>query len=68
MTKLKLSSKMHVMIIVSAVIIAVGLAMGLIFQFVSNGYFNYGADYTSYNSVVVNYAYIDGKEDSINDI
>ena len=42
MTKLKLSSKMHVMIIVSAVIIAVGLAMGLIFQFVSNGYFNYG--------------------------
>ncbi len=68
MTKLKLSSKMHIMIIVSAVIVAAGVAMGLIFQFVSNGYFNYGADYTSYNSVVVNYAYIDGKEDSINDI
>ena len=38
MTNLKLSSKMHVMIIVSVLIIAIGLAMGLVFQFVMNGY------------------------------
>lgn len=68
MTNLKLSSKMHIMIIVSAVVIAIGLAMGLIFQFVAGGYFNYGADYSSYNSVVVNYAYIDGQEDSVKDV
>lgn len=68
MTKLKLSSKMHVIIIVSAVIVAIGLAMGLIFQFVSDGYFNYGADYSSYNSVVVKYAYIDGQENTIKDV
>lgn len=56
MTNLKLSSKMHVMIIVSVLIIAIGLAMGLVFQFVMNGYFNYGVEYSSYNSVVVDYA------------
>lgn len=59
MTNLKLSSRMHIMIIVSAVVVAIGLAMGLIFQFVSDGYFNYSAEYSSYNSVVVNCAYMD---------
>lgn len=67
MTKLKLSSRMHLMIIVSAVIVAIGLAMGLIFQFVSDGYFNYGSDYSSYKCVVVNYAYID-QQDKIEDV
>lgn len=56
------------MIIVSAVIIAIGLAMGLIFQFVSNGYFNQGADYASYNCVVVDYAFIDGQADTVKDV
>lgn len=62
---------MHVMIIVSAVVIAVGVAMGLIFQFVSNGYFNYGADYSSYKSVVVEYAYMnytDENDGTVKDI
>lgn len=72
MTKFKLSSKMHIFIIVSSIVVAIGLAMGLIFQFVSNGYFNYGAEYKSYNSVVVNYAYVDlssfGDEDGVKDI
>lgn len=59
MTNLKLSSKMHIMIAVTAVIIALGIAVGLVCQFVSNGYFNYGADYSSYNCVSVNYAIVD---------
>ena len=59
---------MHIMIIVSAVVVAIGLAMGLIFQFVSNGYFNYSAEYSSYNSVVVNYAYIDGQETDVKEV
>ena len=59
MSKLKLSSKMHVMVIVSAIIIAIGLAVGLVCQFIANGYFNYGTEYSSYNSVVVDYAYVD---------
>lgn len=72
MTKFKLSSKMHILIIISALIVAIGLAMGLVFQFVSDGYFNYGAEYKSYSSVVVNYAYVDlssfGDEDGIKQI
>jgi len=59
MTNLKISSKMHIFIIISAAIVAIGIAVGLICQFVADGYFNYGNDYKSYNSVEVNYAYVD---------
>ena len=69
MTNLKLCSKMHVMIIVSAVIIAIGLAVGLICQFAAGGYFNYGADYNSYKSVEISYAFVDfSDEDKVKDI
>lgn len=57
------------MIIVSAIVMAIGIAVGVVCQFVSNGYFNYGSEYASYSSVVVDYAYIDyGKEDDVKKI
>lgn len=59
MTNFKLSSRMHLMIIISAVIIAIDLAVGLVCEFVADGYFNYGTEYASYQSVEVNYAYVD---------
>ena len=59
MTKLKISAKMHIMIIVSAVIIALGIAVGCICHFVADGYFNYGGEYTSYQSVTVSYVVLD---------
>ena len=59
MTNLKLSSKMHLFIIISSVLIAIGIAVGLICQFVANGFFNYGAEFKSYNTIEVNYAYVD---------
>ncbi len=69
MTNLKLCSKMHVMVIVSSVLIAVGIAVGLICQFVAGGYFNYGDDYKSYKSVEVSYAFVDfSDEDNVKDI
>lgn len=69
MTNLKLCSKMHVMLIVSSVLIAVGIAVGLICQFVAGGYFNYGDDYKSYKSVEVSYAFVDfSDEDNVKDI
>lgn len=58
-TNLKLSSKMHLFIIISTVIIALGMAVGTICHFVANGFFNYGDDYASYSSVTVSYADID---------
>lgn len=69
MTNLKLSSKMHLFIIISTVIAVIGLAVGLICQFVSDGYFNYGAEFKSYNTVEVNYAYVDyNDEDKVIEI
>ncbi len=63
MNKLKLSSRMHILIIVSALVIAIGLAVGLICEFVADGYFNYGNEYKSYQSVEVSYSYLDFKDD-----
>ena len=40
MTNLKLSSKMHIMVALTAAIIAIGLSREMIFQFVANGYVN----------------------------
>ena len=59
MTNFKLSSKMHLFVIISSVIVAIGLAVGLVCQFVFSGYFNYGGEFRSYNTIEVNYAYVD---------
>ena len=50
---------MHLFIIISSVLVAIGLAVGLVCQFVFSGYFNYGSEFKSYNTVEVNYAYVD---------
>ena len=43
----------HLAVIVSIVIIAIGMAVGTICHFVSNGFFNYGDEFASYKSVEV---------------
>ncbi len=58
-TNLKISAKMHLFIIISCVIIALGMAVGTVCHFVSNGFYNYSGDYESYKSVTVNYEDID---------
>ena len=60
---------MHLFIIISSVIVAIGLAVGLVCQFVAGGYFNYGAEFKSYNTIEVNYAYVDySDEDKVVEI
>ena len=68
MTNLKLSSKMHLFIIISSVLVAIGIAVGLICHFVANGFFNYGAEFKSYNTIEVNYAYVECGEEDVKDI
>lgn len=65
-TNFKLSSKMHLFIIISTAIIVLGLLVGTICQCVANGFFNYGEDYASYKSVSVTYVNTDfsGLEDT----
>ena len=50
---------MHLFIIISCLVVAIGLAVGLVGQFVLGGYFNYGAEFKSYNTIEVNYAYVE---------
>lgn len=58
-TEYKFSSKMHLFIIISCIIIALGIAIGVVCQFTAGGYFNYGADWSGYKSVTVSYEYVD---------
>ena len=64
-TNFKLSSKMHLLIIISSAIIAIGLLVGIVCQCVANGFFNYGDDYANYKSVSVTYQATDfsGKDE-----
>ena len=60
---------MHLFIILSSLVVAIGLAIGLVCQFVFSGYFNYGAEFKSYNTIEVNYAYVDySKTDDVVEI
>ncbi len=56
---------MHLFIIITCVIVAIGIAVGVICHCVGGKYFNYGGDFASYKSVTVTYSDIDfsGKQD-----
>lgn len=49
----KIVNLRHIAVIVSVVIMAIGMAVGTICHFVSNGFFNYGDEFASYKSVEV---------------
>lgn len=49
----KLSSKTHLFIIISAIIIALGMAVGTICHFLAGGFFNYQGEYSDYKSIVI---------------
>lgn len=68
MTKLNLSSKKHIIIIISALILAVGMAVGTICHFLAGGFFRYGSEFTSYKSVTVNYLAAEQTEDDVREI
>lgn len=55
MTKFKVCSKIHLFIMISCIFIAIGLAIGTICHFISNGFFNYGGEFSSYKCVTVTY-------------
>ena len=69
-TNFKLSSRMHLLIIISSAIIAIGLLVGIVCQCVANGFFNYSDDYANYKSVSVYYVDTDfsGKDEKPIDI
>lgn len=58
-TDFRYSAKMHLFIVISCIVIAAGIAVGICCQFMAEGYFNYGADWSSYKSVTVSYENVD---------
>lgn len=68
-TDFKLSSKMHLFIIISCVVIALGIAVGTICHFAAGGFYNWGADWASAKTVTVTYENIDySSEKDVKDI
>lgn len=60
---------MHIFIIISCVLIALGIAVGTICQFAAGGFYNYGADWASSKSIIVEYENIDyTSSDKLEDI
>lgn len=55
MSNFKPTNKFKIIAILSCAIIIIGFALGTVFHFVSNGFFNYGGEYSSYKSVTVSY-------------
>lgn len=55
MTKFKVCSKIHLFIIISVILIAIGMAVGTACHFCANGFFNYGEEFSSYKCVTVTY-------------
>ncbi|MDE7380166.1 MAG: hypothetical protein K2N14_03845 [Clostridia bacterium] len=55
MNKIKVCAKMHLFIIISAIVIAIGMAVGTICHFCAGGFFNYGGEFNSYKCITVNY-------------
>jgi preprotein translocase subunit SecF len=68
MTNFKLSAKRHLFIIISAVIIVIGMAVGTVCHFVAGGFFNYGSEFSSYKSVTITYLTTEHSDEQIEEI
>ena len=56
MNKFKFSSKMHLCITISCLLVAIALAVGLTCHFVWGYFFNWGGDYSTYSKIEVTYS------------
>ena len=65
MTKLKVSSKFNLFLILSVALIVIGMAIGTVRHFIWNGFFNYGDEFSSYKSVVVRYSSAEYTEETV---
>lgn len=68
MTNFKFSKWMRLFAILSSVVIVLGVAIGLVCQFVFGGFFNYGEEYKDYNSVAIQYGVVDYTESEVREV
>lgn len=64
----KFSSKMHLCIVITSVLVAIGLAVGLVFHFVFGSFYNWGGDYSTYYNVEVQYSVLEIKTKDVENI
>lgn len=50
---IKYSSKTHLFVIISVIVVAIGMAVGTICHFLAGGFFNYGGEFSNYKSIVI---------------
>jgi len=62
MNKIKYSSLTTLLVIISCAVIVIGMAVGTLCHFTAGGFFNFGGEYAQYNSISVNYLFIDNEE------
>lgn len=65
MTKFKVCAKIHLFIIISSVLIAIGLAVGTICHFCAGGFFNYGGEFADYKTITVRYNQPAGESETL---
>ena len=70
MNKFKPASKLRIFAIISCALIVIGLALGTVFHFIGNGFFNYDGEYSSYKSITVTYNVVElsGADKTIEDL
>lgn len=64
----KLSSKTHIFLIISILLIAIGMAIGTVTHFLSDGFFNYGDEFADYSSVTVSYLMAEQTDEEVDEI
>lgn len=64
----KLSSKMHLLIIITTVLIVIGMAVGTVCHFVAGGFFNYGSEFSDYKSIEVSYSLAEQTKSEVSDV
>ncbi len=66
--KTNITSKFHLIVIITCIAIAIGAAVGTICHFVAGGFFNYGVEYASTKSVSVTYYVTDYSAKEVKEI
>jgi preprotein translocase subunit SecF len=68
MIKFKLPANKHIFLIISCIILAIGMAIGTVCHFIAGGFFNYGSEFSAYNSINVTYLAAEQTEEGVKQI
>lgn len=68
MKTIDLASKKVLLAIISAIVIVIGAIVGTVCHYKAGGFFNYGSEFSNYNSVTVKYLISEHTEDGVKSV